>query len=83
MRKSQKFLKKYKAKFPGILVGGKGVNKLPGFQVAQGIPNAIMVDGEGNVLSSGHPGSVLAQWKQAVENLSPAEEEEPEEDSAE
>ncbi|MBR4311400.1 MAG: TlpA family protein disulfide reductase [Akkermansia sp.] len=78
---AKKFLKQYKAKFPGILVGGKGVDKLPGFQMAQGIPHAIMVDGEGNVLASGYPSSVLAQWKQAVESLNPAEEEEPEEDS--
>ena len=78
---AKKFLKKYKAKFPGILVGGKGVNTLPGFQMAQGIPNAIMVDAEGNVLASGFPSSVIPQWKQAVESLNPAEEEEPEEDS--
>ena len=55
---AKKFLKQYKAKFPGLLVGG-----------------------EGNVLASGYPSSVLAQWKQAVESLNPAEEEEPEEDS--
>lgn len=78
---AKKFLKKYKAKFPGILVGGKGVNTLPGFQMAQGIPNAIMVDAEGNVLASGFPSSVIPQWKQAVESLNPAEDEEAEADS--
>ena len=78
---AKKFLKKYKAKFPGILVGGKGVNTLPGFQMAQGIPNAIMVDADGNVLASGFPSSVIPQWKQAVESLNPAEDEEPEADS--
>ncbi len=78
---AKKFLKQYKAKFPGILVNGKGVDKLPGFQMAQGIPNAIMVDAEGNVLASGFPSSVIPQWKQAVEALNSAEDEEPEADS--
>lgn len=81
---AKKFLKQYKAKFPGILVGGKNVDKLPGFQMAQGIPNATMVDAEGNVLANGYPSSVLAQWKQAVENLdSAASEEDVEETSSE
>lgn len=79
---AKKFLKQYKAKFPGILLGGKGVNKLPGFQLAEGIPHATMVDSEGNVLASGFPSDVVPKWKQAVESLNPAEaEEEPAEDS--
>lgn len=73
---AKKFLKQYKAKFPGILLGGKGVNKLPGFRLAEGIPHATMVDSEGNVLASGFPSEVVPQWKQAVESLNPAEEEE-------
>lgn len=76
---AKKFLKQYKAKFPGILVNGKGVDKLPGFRMAQGIPNAIMVDAEGNVLASGYPSSIIPQWKQAVESLESAEEEPAEE----
>ncbi|MBE6418459.1 MAG: TlpA family protein disulfide reductase [Akkermansiaceae bacterium] len=64
---AKKFLKQYKAKFPGILVSGKNVDKLPGFTMAQGIPNAIMVDEDGNVLASGYPSSVLPGWKAAVE----------------
>lgn len=82
---AKKFLKQYKAKFPGILLGGKNVDKLPGFTPASGIPHATMVDGEGNVLADGYPSSVLAQWKQAVENLdtSAAEEEEEEESVSE
>ena len=79
---AKKFLKQYKAKFPGILVGGKNVDKLPGFQMAQGIPNATMVDADGNVLANGYPSSVLAQWKQAVENLDTAAAEEEEEETA-
>lgn len=70
---AKKFLKQYKAKFPGILVAGKNVDKLPGFVMANGIPNAIMVDAQGNVLASGFPSEVLAQWKQAVETLDSAE----------
>ena len=82
---AKKFLKQYKAKFPGILLGGKNVDKLPGFTPASGIPHATMVDGEGNVLADGYPSSVLAQWKQAVENLdtSAAAEEEEEESVSE
>ena len=54
------------------------MDKLPGFTPASGIPHATMVDGEGKVLADGYPSSVLAQWKQAVEDLdtSAAEEEE-------
>lgn len=76
---AKKFLKKYKAKFPGILANGKNVDNLPGFTPANGIPNAIMVDAEGNVLAAGFPSSILPQWKQAVETLDAAEaEDEPE-----
>jgi len=70
---AKKFLKQYKAKFPGILIGGKNVDKLPGFTPASGIPDATMVDAEGNVLANGFPSTVLPQWKQAVENLEAAD----------
>jgi thiol-disulfide isomerase/thioredoxin len=70
---AKKFLKQYKAKFPGILIGGKNVDQLPGFTPARGIPNATMVDAEGNVLANGFPSTVLPQWKQAVENLEAAD----------
>ena len=69
---AKKFLKQYKAKFPGVLSTAKNVDKLPGFTAAQGIPNAIMVDAEGHVLSSGFPSVVLSQWKQKVEELEAA-----------
>lgn len=75
---AKKFLKQYKAKFPGILSSGKNVDKLPGFSLAQGIPNAIMVDADGNVLGQGFPSQVLSQWKQAVEAADPSEEPEAE-----
>lgn len=52
------FLKQYKAKFPGVLSTAKNVDKLPGFTQAGGIPNAIFVDADGNVLAQGHPSSL-------------------------
>lgn len=76
------FLKKYKAKFPGVVSTAKGVDKLPGFSQASGIPHATMVDAEGNVLANGYPSSVLSQWQQAVENIEAANAE-PEADDTE
>ena len=76
------FLKKYKAKFPGVVSTAKGVDKLPGFSQASGIPHATMVDAEGNVLANGYPSSVLSQWQQAVENIESANAE-PEADDTE
>lgn len=69
---AKKFLKQYKAKFPGVLSTAANVDKLPGFTPARGIPNAIMVDAEGNVLASGFPSEVLQQWQQKVEELEAA-----------
>lgn len=66
---AKKFLKKYKAKFPGILATAVNAAELPGFTSALGIPHATMVDGEGNVLADGFPSEVLSGWEQAVENL--------------
>ena len=64
---AKKFLKKYKAKFPGILATAVNAVELPGFTPASGIPRATMVDGEGNVLADGFPSDVLSGWEQAVE----------------
>lgn len=64
---AKKFLKKYKAKFPGILATAVNAAELPGFTPASGIPRATMVDGEGNVLADGFPSDVLSGWEQAVE----------------
>lgn len=64
---AKKFLKKYKAKFPGILATAVNAAELPGFTPARGIPHATMVDGEGNVLADGFPSEVLSGWEQAVE----------------
>lgn len=64
---AKKFLKKYKAKFPGILATAVNAAELPGFTPARGIPHATMVDSEGNVLADGFPSEVLSGWEQAVE----------------
>ncbi len=56
------FLKDYKAKFPGTMQNGKGVAELPGFRPSNGVPNAIIVDAEGNVLANDH-GSIVRQWR--------------------
>lgn len=76
---AKKFLKQYKAKFPGVLATAKNVDKLPGFAPAGGIPEATMVDAEGNVLAKGYPSAVLSQWQTAVEKLDSEAEPETEE----
>ncbi|MBQ2380363.1 MAG: redoxin domain-containing protein [Akkermansia sp.] len=65
------YIEGYKCKMPAVHKDAKNVNKLPGFTPAQGIPFAIMVDAEGNVLKSGSP-FVVNQWKAEVEKLEAA-----------
>lgn len=55
------FLKKYKAGFPGVMPDA--AKDFPGFQRANGIPNAIIVTADGEVLQTGH-GSIIKQWKE-------------------
>lgn len=57
------FLEKYGAGFPGVLATAENVDKLPGYAQAHGIPSATFVDANGNVLASGHPVRILANWK--------------------
>lgn len=66
------FLKQYKAKFPGTMATSKHVSELPGFSEASGIPFAIFVDADGNVLSSGHPGSILSSWETLADKVEAA-----------
>lgn len=59
------YLKSFKAKFPGITkdqLNEKKVTALPGFSIASGIPYAVVVDKEGNVITQGH-GSLVKDWK--------------------
>ncbi|MBR5895280.1 MAG: TlpA family protein disulfide reductase [Akkermansia sp.] len=57
------YLKKYKAKFAGILDDSADARSLPGYAPARGIPNATIVDKNGKVLHSGH-GSIVLEWKE-------------------
>ena len=59
------FLKKYNAKFPGVLASDKGAKDLPGFQRADGIPHARIVDKDGKVIADGH-GSLVESWKSRI-----------------
>ncbi len=60
---AEKFLKENKAKFPMTLKTAKGVESLAGFSMAQGIPQAIIVDASGRVITQGH-GSLIRNWRQ-------------------
>ncbi len=55
------FLEKYNAKFPAIM--STSSKHLPGFTPPSGIPHAIIVDAEGNVLHTGH-GSHALKWSE-------------------
>lgn len=58
------WLKKNGAKFPFAMSTDKDKEiKVPGYKKAAGIPNAIFVDAEGNVLTSGH-GSKVKNWRE-------------------
>ncbi len=59
---AKNFLKANKATFPMTLSNAKGVTKLPGFTMAQGIPHAIIVNSAGEVLVNGH-GSIVKDWR--------------------
>ena len=80
------YIEGYKCKMPAVSKDDKNVDKLPGFSVAGGIPDAIIVDANGKLLGRGYPTSVLPNWKEiadkAEEELKAAEEqpEEPEAD---
>ena len=56
------YLEHYEAGFPCILHSNPAVNTLPGYSPAGSIPQATIVDAQGNVLYSGHGKGVL-DWK--------------------
>lgn len=60
---AQGFLKSHKAKFPAVMKEQAGA--LPGFQLADGIPFAIIVTEEGKPITSGH-GSIVKQWESII-----------------
>ncbi len=60
---AKNFLKSNGATFPMVLKGAKGVNNLPGYTEAQGIPTAIFVNAAGEVIAQGH-GAMVKNWRQ-------------------
>lgn len=59
---AKKYLESYKAEFAGA--APTELLKIPGYVANQnGIPNMVLVDAEGNTVTSGH-GRMLLQWRQ-------------------
>ncbi len=56
------FAKKHRGRFPIVMKGNEKLADLEGFRQAGGIPNAIIVDKEGNVIKTGH-GSIVKDWE--------------------
>lgn len=63
------YIEGYKCKMPAISKDGKNVEKLPGFSVAGGIPDAIIVDANGKLLGRGYPTIVLPNWKELADQV--------------
>lgn len=66
------YIESYKCKMPAVSKDARNVDKLPGFAVAGGIPDAIMVDANGNVIKKGYPTYIIPTWKAEVERLEKA-----------
>ncbi len=60
------------ATFPMVLKGTRGVNKLPGFTEAQGIPQAIIVNAAGEVIAQDH-GAIIKNWRKLTIDKEDAE----------
>lgn len=56
------FAEKYGAEFTVLNARAEGSTPPPGFVKPTGIPNAIIVDSEGNVIKNGH-GSIVMNWE--------------------
>ncbi len=61
------FAERYNATFPVINPRSLNGQLPPGYTAPQGIPNAIIVDSEGNVIRNGH-GSLVMQWESLTVN---------------
>ncbi len=57
------FMAKYGANFPAVM--GSQVQSLPGYTAPRGIPKAVIVDADGNLLRQGH-GSIVTSWKAII-----------------
>lgn len=56
------YAKSLRAKFPVIMDGDPAAKKLPGYAPVSGIPQAIIVDKDGNPVKQGH-GNIVLEWK--------------------
>jgi len=61
----EKFLEKFNATFPAVMVSDPGLVNLLGYSRAHGIPNAIFVDARGRIRSQGH-GYLVKDWKKQI-----------------
>lgn len=64
---AKKALSKAKAKFASALASGKGISALPGFKLSNDGLTCVMVDGNGNCVTSGTVAD-MGNWQQAVED---------------
>ncbi|MDO4750933.1 MAG: TlpA disulfide reductase family protein [Akkermansia sp.] len=56
------YVKSLRAKFPVVMDGDPAAKKLPGYAPVNGIPQAIIVDRDGNPVKEGH-GNIVLEWK--------------------
>lgn len=63
--KAQDYLAEFKATFPAIMPGRKGMTELPGYTSPSTIPHAIIVTKEGKVVKQGH-GSIVLQYREII-----------------
>ena len=67
-RAAQNYLKKYRAKFPGVMV--EQCEKLPGYVKSNSVPHVTFVDADGYILRDGG-GSVIMAWRDIISQASP------------
>lgn len=60
--KVKEYVDRYDVNFPATWANSHGVYELPGNTPPNGIPTAIIVDKEGNVLSTDH-GQIILEWE--------------------
>ena len=56
------YAKSLRAKIPTVMDADEKTRKLPGYTQVSGIPQAIIVDKNGNVIKQGH-GNIVLEWK--------------------
>lgn len=63
---AKKYLKRYKAKFSGVMSDDRKIDKLPGYSAPSGIPFCTFVNSDGKVLYVGHA-SAISRWKEMID----------------